>query len=232
MTLSIVLPFCKDVAPAQHLPHCVVFGFVIRNACMFHTLVPFLLLLNAFIPTVQLWTPKQSWRNLDFMRCCTIPPPTWLLWIWEILFRSHHRNLNCGDFEHVLHVTLMVTLMVTCPKLRTAQLPAPSCSFILLDRRPFAERGLCPIKEPMVSRLKRLCWNLLWESCLCYHLGKKVSLCFQLGVEGSCERGFIGSWVPPMFSQALTELHSSSRLCVAPKGPARQPEGSIANLIP
>lgn len=198
---------------------------------MFPTLVPFLLLLNAFIPTVQLWLQNKVGG-------------TWILWDAARYPHqndfcefgrscSHHRNLNCGgDFEHVLHITLMVTLMVMCPKLRTAQLPAPSCSFILLGRRPFAERGLCPIREPMVSRLKRLCWNLLWESCLCYHLGKKVSLCFQLGVEGSCERGFIGSWVPPMFSQALTELHSSSRLCVAPKGPARQPKGSIANLIP
>lgn len=119
----------------------------------------------------------------------------------------------------------------------TAQLP--SRSFILLGRRPFAERGLCPIKEPMVSRLKHLCWNLLWKSCLCCHLGKKVFLSFELGAEGWLCRGGGGCALAVEFHQCflkprLSPIHPPARvwLCHPQTEPAGQPEVCIENLIP
>lgn len=130
-------------------------------------------------------TGKQSWGNLGFMRCCTPPPPCshqndlGRCHIWEIFFRNHQLSLNCGG-----NVSTSSRMTVTGPKSSTAQLPTPPCNLTVAGRRPFAERRLCPTREPMVSRLKHLFWNLPWKSCLNCHLGKKVSLSFQPGVEG------------------------------------------------
>lgn len=144
------------------------------------------------------------------------------LWIWEVFFfppSNHQTNLNCGDKHKV--------------EGNVPQIEDSLASHTLEQSHPAsAERWLRSIRGPVVSRLKHLCCDLIWKRCLCrHHLGKKVALSFQLGVEGvSLAVEFYQCFLKPR----LSSIHSPARVWLhrPQTGPARQPEVCTENLIP
>ena len=215
MIFPVVLPFCKDVhCSSSLLTHCFLFGFIIWSACVFQKVVPFLplseelgFLRDADSPQPPTSTRTRQKKTLCEFGRCFFPPS------------NRQTNLNCGDKHKV--------------EGNVSQIEDSLASHAVEQSHPAsAERWLRPIKGPVVSRLKRLCCDLIWKSCLCrQHLGKKVALSFQLGVEGvSLAVEFYQCFLKPR----LSSIHSPARVWLhrPQTGPARQPEVCTENLIP
>ena len=146
-------------------------------------------------------------KNLCEFGRCFFPPS------------NYQTNLNCGDKRKVEGNMLQIEDSLASHTLEQSH-PAS------------AERWLRSIKGPVVSRLKRLCCNLIWKRGLCrHHLGKKVALSFQLGVEGV---SLAVEFYQCFLKLRLSSIHSPARVWLhrPQTGPARQPEVCTENLIP